>query len=94
MKKIFKRRKVILYIDIIYKWKDHEVYLYLELRQRVGIFGLKKFKYTLSVPERNIDNEFTLVNRILNEEALLWGDYDKLIITRDFKTTKGEAKWQ
>lgn len=82
----FRRCKIILYIDIIYKWKNDEVYLYLELRQRVGIFGLKKLKYTLSIPERNMDDEFTLINEILNKEASFWGDYDKLVITRKFKT--------
>lgn len=86
MKKIFKRRKTILYIDIIYKWKDDEVYLYLELRQRVGIFGLKRLKYTLSIPERNVDNEFMLISNILNRETSLFGDYDKLNITRSFST--------
>ena len=86
MKIKFKRRKVVLYISIIYKWKNDEVYLYLELRQRVGIFGLKRLKYTLFAPERNVDNEFTLISDILNKETSLWGDYDKLVITRKFKT--------
>ena len=86
MKIKFKRRKVLLYIDIIYKWKNDEVCLYLELRQRVGIFGLKKLKYTLSVPERYIDNEFIMINKIITEETSLFGDYDKLIITRSFST--------
>lgn len=86
MKKIFKRHKIVLYIDAVYKWKNDEVYLCLELRQKTGIFGLKKLKYTLSIPERNIDNEFVLVSKILNEEASLWGDYDKLVVAKKFKT--------
>lgn len=95
MGKIFKRRKIILYIDIVYMWKNNEVYFYLELRQKMGILGLKKLmgiiglkklKYTLSIPERDMDDEFTLVNKILKEESSFWGDYDKLVITRKFKT--------
>lgn len=70
----------------MYGWKNDEVYLYLELRQRVGIFGLKRLKYTLSSPERNVDNEFMLISNILNRETSLFGDYDKLVITRKFKT--------
>ena len=86
MKKIFKRRKIILYVNIMYGWKNDEVCLYLELRQRVGIFGLKRLKYTLFAPERNVDNEFMLISNILNRETSLFGDYDKLVITRKFKT--------
>lgn len=85
-----KKNKIVVLIDIIYKWEESNVMAEIKISTRekkmFGLFYIDKIVLNTIIPEDVIGDDLSYISYLLNTEASLFGDYDKLIITREFKT--------
>lgn len=82
-------KKVIVFVDISYEWKDIEPTANIEICIKdsyfFGLFKKTKSRKLIVIPASYIDNELRYITKELEEHLYLWDDYDKVILTKKYK---------
>ncbi len=85
-------KKVIVFVDISYEWKDIEPTADIEIRIKdsyfFGLFKKTKSRKLIVIPASRIDNKLRYIIKELEEHLYLWDDYDKVILTKKYKKIK------
>ena len=82
-------KKVIVFVDISYEWKDIEPTANIEICIKdsyfFGLLKKTKSRKLIVIPASYIDNELRYITKELGEHLCLWDDYDKVVLTKKYK---------
>ena len=85
-------KKVIVFVDISYEWKDIEPTANIEICIKdsyfFGLFKKTRSRILIVTLASCIDNKLRYIIKELEEHLCLWDDYDKVILTKKYKKTK------
>ena len=85
-------KKVIVFVDISYEWKDIEPTANIEICIKdsyfFGLFKKTRSRILIVTLVSHIDNKLRYITKELEGHLYLWDDYDKVILTKKIQKTK------